>query len=320
MCLPLHLRQFWLHLRRSHDLNRDCDEQIGDNRPFGQLAIALVGTPVMIPVFGVGGEPNGVEDVLWDDDNDVEPTTIDEDSDNDLGRSIPIGGGGTSISETQVLESDHCKNYRKCKDFDNGCTWLIRITLHQWKGIWEVRRYNGSHTCLATSISSDRRMLDYHAIFAFILLMIRADAAMLIKITMPGSVVVLKTSPVRLGVQVDESSIGVQVDESSIGVQVDESSTYFHWLFWTFPPCIEAFRYCKSLVSIGRTHLYGKYGDTLMIAVAQDRNSNIISIAFVLVEGILVISDRHNGIKAALGIRLVPTKHFVFDTWQQVLP
>ncbi|XP_025625554.1 uncharacterized protein [Arachis hypogaea] len=77
-----------------------------------------------------------------------------------------------------------------------------------------------------------------------------------------------------------------------------------------------------SLVRVVGTHLYGKYGGTLLVAIAQDENSNILPVAFALVErdnveswsfflshlrqhitlqpGILVISDRHNGIKAAL--------------------
>ncbi|XP_015971013.1 uncharacterized protein LOC107494493 [Arachis duranensis] len=121
---------------------------------------------------------------------------------------------------------------------------------------------------------------------------------------MEGSIALLKTSPVR------------------VGDQVDEDRVFFHRMFWTFPPCIEAFCHCKPLVSIDDTHLYGKYGGTLLLAIAQDGNSNILPVAFALVEGenaeswpyflsnlrrhvtpqqgILVISDRHNGIKAAL--------------------
>ncbi|XP_057757204.1 uncharacterized protein LOC130976370 [Arachis stenosperma] len=253
----------------------------------------------------------------------------------------------------KVVESDHRRYVGKCSEFGNGCTWLIRLSLRKRKGIWEVKRYNGPHTCLATSISSDHRSLDYHVISAFIMPMVRADASVSIKVllnataahfgfrptyrrvwmakqksialiygdwdesyddlprwvlgvqlTMPGSVAVLKTSPVR------------------VGGQVDESQAYFHRLFWTFPPCIEAFRHCKPLISIDGTHLYGKYGGTLLIAIAQDGNSNILPVAFALVEGenaeswtfflshlrqhvtpqpgLLVISDRHNGIKAAL--------------------
>ncbi|XP_057720749.1 uncharacterized protein LOC130935168 [Arachis stenosperma] len=255
--------------------------------------------------------------------------------------------------EYRVIESDHLKYHGKCKQFGKGCTWLIRVALRARKGTWEVRRYNGPHTCLATSISSDHRQLDYHVICARILPLVRADAAVTVKVlqqaikadygfrpsyrkvwmaklkavaqiygdweesyaelphwmlgvqsTMAGTITVLKTSPVRLRGEVDESTM------------------YFHRLFWTFPPCIEAFRHCNPLVSIDGTHLYGKYGGTLLLAIAQNGNSNILLIAFVLVEGenakswsfflsnlrehvtphegILVISDRHNGIKAAL--------------------
>ncbi|XP_015931696.1 uncharacterized protein LOC107458014 [Arachis duranensis] len=121
---------------------------------------------------------------------------------------------------------------------------------------------------------------------------------------MPGTVAVLRMSPVH------------------VGGQLDESLAFFHRLFWTFSPCIEAFCHCKPLVSIDGTHLYGKYGGMLLVAIAQDGNSNILSVAFALVEGenaeswsfflshlrehvtlqpgLLVISDRHNGIKVAL--------------------
>ncbi|XP_072081230.1 uncharacterized protein [Arachis hypogaea] len=109
---------------------------------------------------------------------------------------------------------------------------------------------------------------------------------------MDGTVALLKTSLV------------------CVGDEVDESIKYFHRLFWTFPPCVDG------------THLYGKYGGTLLLAIAQDRNSNILPVAFALVEGenaeslafflphlcqhvtpqeeILVISDRHNCVKATL--------------------
>ncbi|XP_015948766.1 uncharacterized protein LOC107473694 [Arachis duranensis] len=232
--------------------------------------------------------------------------------------------------EYRVIESDHLKYHEKCKQFGKGCTWLIRVVLRAQKGTWEVRRYNGPHTYLATSISSDHRQLDYHVICARILPLVRADAAVTVKVlqqatevdygfrpsyrkvsmakqkavaqiygdweesyaelprwmlevqsTMAGTITVLKTSPVRLRGEVDESTV------------------YFHRLFWTFPPCIEAFRHCKPLVSIDGTHLYGKYRGTLLLAIAQDGNSNILPIALALVEGENAESW-HNGIKAAL--------------------
>ncbi|XP_025661124.1 uncharacterized protein [Arachis hypogaea] len=96
----------------------------------------------------------------------------------------------------------------------------------------------------------------------------------------------------------------------------------FHRVFWTFPLCVEAFKHCKPLISIDGTHLYGKYGGTLLMAIAQNSNANILPIAFAVVEGetkeawsfflsylrehvtpqpgVLVISDRHKSIDGAL--------------------
>ncbi|XP_057720165.1 uncharacterized protein LOC130934631 [Arachis stenosperma] len=323
---------------------------------------------VASPSFAVdrnacGAAPVGVGDGLLGDaeDDDVEPDMIDATAAMMLERFRDKDEALLSVKtysirrgvQYKVVESDYRRYVGKCSEFRNGCTWLIRLSLRQRKGIWEVKWYNGPHTCLATSISSDHRSLDYHVISAFIMPMVRADASVSIKVllnatvahfgfrptyrrvwlakqkaigliygdwdesynklprwvlgvqlTMPGTVAVLRMSPVR------------------VGGQVDESQAYFHRLFWTFPPCIEAFRHCKPLVSTDGTHLYGKYGGTLLIAVAQDGNSNILPVAFALVEGenaeswtfflshlrqhvtpqpgLLVISDRHNSIKAAL--------------------
>ncbi|XP_057720124.1 uncharacterized protein LOC130934582 [Arachis stenosperma] len=82
----------------------------------------------------------------------------------------------------KVVESDYRRYVGKCSEFGNGCTWLIRLSLRQRKGIWEVKRYNRPHTCLASSISSDHRSLDYHVISAFIMPMVRADASVSIKV------------------------------------------------------------------------------------------------------------------------------------------
>ncbi|XP_015971726.1 uncharacterized protein LOC107495146 [Arachis duranensis] len=82
----------------------------------------------------------------------------------------------------KVMESDYRRYVGKCSEFGNGCIWLIRLSLRQRKGVWEVKHYNGPHTCLATSISSDHRSLDYHVISAFIMPMVRADASISIKV------------------------------------------------------------------------------------------------------------------------------------------
>ncbi|XP_072088144.1 uncharacterized protein [Arachis hypogaea] len=211
------------------------------------------------------------------------------------------GSAGMTEFQYKVVESDYRRYVGKCSKFGNGCTWLIRQSLRQRKGIWEVKRYNGPHTCLASSMSSNHRSLDYHVISAFIMPTVRADASVSIKVllnatashygfrptyrrvwmakqkavaviygdwdesynelprwvlgvqvTMPGSIAVFRTSPVR------------------VGGQLDESQAYFYRLFWSFPPCIEAFRHCKSLVSIDGTHLYGKHNGIKAALEAPD--------------------------------------------------
>ncbi|XP_016173253.1 uncharacterized protein LOC107615730 [Arachis ipaensis] len=83
--------------------------------------------------------------------------------------------------EYRVMDSDHLKYHGRCKEFGKGCTWIIRINLRTRKGTWDVRWYNGPHTCLATLISSDHRQLDYHVICAKIFPLVRANAAVSIK-------------------------------------------------------------------------------------------------------------------------------------------
>ncbi|XP_057746486.1 uncharacterized protein LOC130965742 [Arachis stenosperma] len=66
-----------------------------------------------------------------------------------------------------------------------------------------------------------------------------------------------------------------------------------HRVFWSYYPCIRAFRHCKPVVQVDGTHLYGKYKGCLLVAVSQDGNNNIVPIAFAIVEGSAI--DRSNG-------------------------
>ncbi|RYR33330.1 hypothetical protein Ahy_A10g047906 [Arachis hypogaea] len=52
------------------------------------------------------------------------------------------------------------KDYTIRREYGNGCDWLIRVTKMQKKYCWEMRRYNGSHTCTRSTISQDHSKLD----------------------------------------------------------------------------------------------------------------------------------------------------------------
>ena len=94
------------------------------------------------------------------------------------------------------------------------------------------------------------------------------------------------------------------------------------YVFWTFGPSVGGFKYCRPVISIDGTHLYGKYEGKLLIATAVDGNNQIFSLAFAVVDkectiswrwflacireyvtqrqGICLISDRHSSFKSAM--------------------
>ncbi|RYR31551.1 hypothetical protein Ahy_B01g056360 [Arachis hypogaea] len=55
---------------------------------------------------------------------------------------------------------DYTTFYAKCKGYGAGCDWRIRASLIRKKACWEIRRYNGKHTCTMGTISQDHAKLD----------------------------------------------------------------------------------------------------------------------------------------------------------------
>jgi len=72
------------------------------------------------------------------------------------------------------------------------------------------------------------------------------------------------------------------------GNLLDADHIIFKKVFWAFKPCIDGFKFCKSVFQVDGTFLYGKYRETLLVAVAQDSRNNILSIAFAILEGEIV--------------------------------
>ncbi|KAH1228216.1 hypothetical protein GmHk_10G028248 [Glycine max] len=92
-------------------------------------------------------------------------------------------------------------------------------------------------------------------------------------------------------------------DDFIVGNTVSREHRQFHRVFWTFGQCKEAFKYCKPIIQVDGTHLYGKYRGTLLMATSQDGNGGVLPLAFVVVEDkndICLISDRHASIKSVV--------------------
>ncbi|XP_015956838.1 uncharacterized protein LOC107481139 [Arachis duranensis] len=184
-------------------------------------------------------------------------------------------------AEYKIVESDHLRYNARCIQFGPGCNWSILISYHRKQERWEVRRYTGPHTCMQTLVGQDHHRLDSKVIAQHIFTMVKADPTINIRVLqggvenhfgykafyrkmyLPGTWVQLMTQP----------------------WPASTDTVMFRRVFWTFPPCVEAFKHYKPLISIDGTHLYGKYGGTLLMAIAQDENANILPIAFAVVEG-----------------------------------
>nr|XP_025680339.1 uncharacterized protein LOC112781623 [Arachis hypogaea] len=253
----------------------------------------------------------------------------------------------------RVYESEPTTFYAKCIEYGNGCDWLIRVTKMQKKYCWEIRRYNGSHTCTRSSISQDHSKLDSKTVAEAIKPLVEVDPSIKVK-----SVIADIQSKFNYTISYRKAWLAKQQavesifgsweasyealpiwfeamchKEPSAVVHFETMPAYqgddlvpdirvLHRVFWSYYPCIRAFRHCKPVVQVDGTHLYGKYKGCLLVAVSQDGNNNIVPIAFAIVEGetsdawhfflsnlrqhvvtrdgVGLISDRHDSIRSAI--------------------
>ncbi|RYR10309.1 hypothetical protein Ahy_B05g078784 [Arachis hypogaea] len=81
----------------------------------------------------------------------------------------------------QVYESEPTIFYAKCVQYGNNCDWLIRVSLIRKKYCWEIRRYNGSHTCTRSTISQDHCKLDSDTIAEVIKPLVEANPSLKVR-------------------------------------------------------------------------------------------------------------------------------------------
>ncbi|XP_016195406.1 uncharacterized protein LOC107636408 [Arachis ipaensis] len=83
--------------------------------------------------------------------------------------------------DSTVYESEPQTFYAKCKGYSAGCDWLIRASLIRKKACWEIRRYNGKHTCTVGTISQDHAKLDSDTIADAIRPLVESDPSIKVK-------------------------------------------------------------------------------------------------------------------------------------------
>ncbi|XP_058760996.1 uncharacterized protein LOC131634328 [Vicia villosa] len=202
-----------------------------------------------------------------------------------------------------------------CRNTD--CGFRLHASYRKRSDSWVIGYISQDHTCVNTNVSQDHRKLSYDIICQEILPLVEKDPSLKVKTIIshivatynytpsyrkawlaktkvievvygnwedsykrlphflyalqlyaPGTVTILETLPAQ------------SPDGTSL-----QGNVIFHRLFWAFRPCVQGFSYCKPILQIDGTWLYGKYKGTMLMVVAQDGNSNIFPVAFALVEG-----------------------------------
>ncbi|KAE8676361.1 hypothetical protein F3Y22_tig00111617pilonHSYRG00036 [Hibiscus syriacus] len=265
--------------------------------------------------------------------------------------------------DIHVAESNQKTLYAKCVKYGLECKWKIRVSKNQRHDVWVITRYNGPHTCLRNFIEQDHRLLDSDVICEYVKAMVEKDPRISCSVLAAsirsqfgyqvkyGKVWNAKMKAMKLTygdwdtsynelphlLQAMKRFIPGTIVKSQTMPAYDEEGQLlpgkkiFHRLFWAFKACIEGFPFCKRMIQVDGTWLYGQYRHVLLMAVAQDGERNIFPIVFAIVEGetteawdffltnlrqyvvredgVCLISDRGTGILAAIerpGSRWIP--------------
>ncbi|KAL5159749.1 hypothetical protein HKD37_15G044012 [Glycine soja] len=236
---------------------------------------------------------------------------------------------------------------------ESPCPFYMRAILSKKTDAWKVTQWGGPHTCLNMTMTQDHEKLDSNLIATCVVGMIREDPSIKIYLIQEriNSEFSYKVS-YRKAWMAKQKAIAIEYgdweesyaklsswlthmqnhspgsyfqilhDDFIVGNRVSREHRQFHRVFWTFGQCKEAIKYCKPIIQVDGTHLYGKYRGTLLMATSQDGNGGVLPLAFAVVEGetltawswflahlhehvtykngICLISDRHASIKSVV--------------------
>ena len=220
-----------------------------------------------------------------------------------------------SISAHQeyiVVESTTKLLVLRCKKAKQSqCPWKLRAMVVKGITSFAINKYNGLHKCVNPCLNQDHQQLDSNLIVTLIQGLIKAQFTLSVA-TIQASIVekfgyqisYKKTSKAKLKAltnlfsdfyksYAEQPHFFIALEQANPGCvvisktfpSIMENIEIFQRVFWTFHPSIEGFKHCRPILSIDGTYLYGKYKGTLMIAMGCDRNNQLFSLAFALIEG-----------------------------------
>ncbi|XP_027362506.1 uncharacterized protein LOC113870105 [Abrus precatorius] len=190
-----------------------------------------------------------------------------------------------------VVKSNPTKFHVKCPNHSRGCPWRVKATLGKNFDKWKITRCGRPHTCFHAMMSLDYKKLDSNFICSCVLVSYKkawkAKQKVIVKVfgDWDESYATLPRWLEYMQLNSSGSVYKIETNDYVRDHQVDNRYRVFHRLFWSFQQCITAFNFCKPLIQVDGTFLYGKYRQTLLIATAQDGNNCVLPIAFAIVEG-----------------------------------
>ncbi|KAL5137146.1 hypothetical protein HKD37_10G027558 [Glycine soja] len=248
--------------------------------------------------------------------------------------------------DCRTIYSDQRRLNFVCKLHENGCTWSLGACNSKRHNKWIIKSIRGHHTCLVPMLKQDHRQLDKHIIQPIV----KTNPTVSIKTLIAEIKTFMNYTPSykktwlakqkalemihgnweesyaklpklfgALESCVPGTVVAAQTESLYEGGEIVPGKRLFKCVFWSFGPCINGFAYCKLIVQVDGTWLYGKYTGTLLIATAQDGANHIFSIAYAInlrrhvtpQINISLISDRHPSIISAYNN---PSNLWVQDT------
>ncbi|KAL4378644.1 hypothetical protein GQ457_02G032790 [Hibiscus cannabinus] len=260
------------------------------------------------PVFGGGEFVSAGNDITW-----YEPPSHMNQIDYDVIRELEF----SIVPQLGSSFSDELSVGMQFKDKEE-VTLAIKeysIIKHR-RTAWEITKYNGGHTCLRNSINQDHHKLDSDVISRHMKNLVEANPRVTVA-TIQSSVKQQFEYQIEYGkgwyardkalkrvygnYEKSYNELPALLQAMTYFIpgtivrykmknainregQILQGKKIFHQLFWAFKPCIEGFPFCKRMVQVDGTWLYERYKHVLLVAVTQDGDRNIFSIAFAIVE------------------------------------
>ncbi|XP_050206553.2 uncharacterized protein LOC126656111 [Mercurialis annua] len=192
------------------------------------------------------------------------------------------------------------------------CDWWLRATLLQKTNTWTLTKYIGPHKCDMLASTRNHRNFGIIQIADFIKTQVLGQRDIRIKTLMAGILESLGLDlPYKRVWYAKERAISsvygdweynyTQITKFMDNVVEVNPGSFWHGegrltdcggvqcrifkrMFWTFFPMVDGFPFCKPVLFIDGTHLYGKYKLHMLIASAVDGNNHIMPVAFAIVE------------------------------------